>query len=141
MFKKLFVLFVFAAIVMIALPVLAKKNTANLAVVDITCIKNAIEKRDNAVISALNIFNSSVSLALTARKDALKAAWDLTDKAQRKEALKTAWGNYKTSLKDARTALREAKKTIWKQFYTDRKACGKAVSGEDNSSEGTDANI
>lgn len=141
MFKKLFVLFIFAAIVMIALPVLAKKNIANLTTVDITCIKNAIEKRDNAVISALNIFNSSVSLALAARKDALKAAWDLTDKAQRKEALKTAWENYKKSLKDARTILREAKKTTWKQFYTDRKACGKTISTEDNSAEGADANI
>ncbi len=141
MFKKLFVLFVFAAIVMIALPALAKKNAANLTTVDTTCIKNAIEKRDNAVISALNIFNSSVSLALAARRDALKAAWDLTDKAQRKEALKTAWGNYKTSLKDSRTTLKDTKKTTWKQFYIDRKACGKAVSGEDNSAEGTDANI
>jgi len=107
---------------------------------DPVCMQNAIEKRDTALIVGIDAYVAAIKTALTARKDALKAAWLITDKTQRRSALKTAWKNFRTARDQARKDWKSAKRTAWKTFYADRKACGK-VTSEDWTTSGVDNNI
>ncbi len=95
-------------------------NTA----VDPVCMQNAIEKRDTAIITAFDTYHGSVRAALIARKDALKAAWAITDKDGRGDALLSAWKTWYKAVRDARKAFRDARKSVWHNFEIDRKACG-----------------
>lgn len=47
-------------------------------------------------LAGIDAYVAAIKTALTARKDALKAAWLITDKTQRRSALKTAWKNFRT---------------------------------------------
>lgn len=109
------------------------------ATVDGACVSAAVDKRDTALISALGTFHTSVSAALTVRKDALKAAWVLTDVSAREAAVKAAWKAFGTSAREAKHAFRTAKKTAWKTFKTEARACGAA--GADASGESADNQI
>lgn len=59
---------------------------AEARMVDRTCMRTAVEKRDNAVIAALNTFHASVKKDLETRRDTLRAAWDISAKNERKTA-------------------------------------------------------
>jgi hypothetical protein len=109
------------------------------ATVNGACVSAAVDKRDTALISALGTFHTSVSAALTVRKDALKAAWVLTDVSAREAAVKAAWKAFGTSAREAKHAFRTAKKTAWKTFKTEARACGAA--GADSSGESADNQI
>lgn len=102
----------------------ATSTKPGIKVVDPMCIQNAIEKRDTAVITAFSGFSTSVTTALTVRKDALKAAVILTDKNAKETARKAAWSTFKTSSKTAATTLRTARRAAWTTYETDTKACG-----------------
>jgi len=138
--KILLTLACFSLLVVGAIVLADSTSTATTSVItaDATCMKNAIEKRDTTIISSFDIYQASVKSALEARKTALKAAWDLNDKAQRKAAIKAAWKNYRDSVKLARSTLNAAKKAAWKQYVVDRKAC-KSVGMEDSTGSGVDA--
>ena len=51
----------------------------------ITCIQNALEKRENALITGVDVYNTSVKTALTNRLAGLKSAWAMLDKKTRIE--------------------------------------------------------
>jgi hypothetical protein len=106
----------------------AQKATTTPALNQI-CMQKAVEKRENALIAAVTQYSSSTQSALTARRDALKAAWGENDKTKRKNAINKAWNDYKRALKDARYKLTKSKNEAWKGFNTDRKGC-KVPSGE-----------
>lgn len=135
----------------IVLPVLAKNNydnhngnatsTTNILTIDIACVRNAIEKRDTAVIAAVDAYATAVKSALSTRKDAEKAAWNLTDRTARRTALKAAQMTYRNSVRAARKAFRDARNSAWKQFRTDRKACGGSAGSEELGSQGLDENL
>ncbi len=95
----------------------AKKN------VDGACMVTAVDARDTALMGAWTTFSTSATAALSTRKDALKAAWALTDTAQRNTAIKTAWAAYTKAVKTARNTFKTAKKSAWKTFKTAAKAC------------------
>jgi hypothetical protein len=115
-----------------------EKNVTN---VDGTCMQNAVEKRDAAMIAAFDAFHTSAAAALTTRKTALKDAWGKTGD-ERKAALKDAWKTFQDSWKMAAKTLREAKKTAWKTFRTEAKACGGTSSADTSSeNEGAEVNI
>ncbi len=109
--------------------------------VDAQCMINAIDKRDNAIIAAVDASSASVKTALTARRDALKAAWALTDKTARRKALSEAWRKYGVDAKAARETLRKGKTDAWNQFYTDRKSCGTTVASDDATTVAADGGI
>ena len=112
------------------LPVLASAQVAtstsgNLpSTAKVTCVQNAIEKRDSAIIAGHNTFNTSITGALTSRKDALKSAWALTDRSAMKTAKKTAWANFSTSQKSAHDSMRSVRKSSWNTFSSEMRACG-----------------
>jgi len=105
-------------------PVMAQNSgdTTNVTV-NVPCIQDAIEKRDTAIISAVNTFSSSAVTALETRKTELKAAWEKTNVSERRLALRDAWKKYKKSVTDARKQLRAAKKAAWHTFKTESALC------------------
>lgn len=113
----------------------AKKSTT----IDTACVQSAIDKRDNAIITAFDVFHTTVVSALQTRRDALKAAWGMADKAQRNAASKAAWSAYSTSLRAARKALVQSRHAAWNQFRTDRKTCNAPAA--DYGAEGRDVSL
>jgi len=120
---------------------LGRKNNnqvVELTPADLVCAQTAVEKRDNAVLAGFTTYSDGVKVALTARRDALKAAWGIVDKIARKVAVKKAWIDYSAAVKTARKAFKLATKNAWKQFNEDKKAC-KAHIEEGN--KGMDASL
>ncbi len=124
----------------IVLPVFAK-TAHDTTQINVACVQAAIEKRDTAVIAAVDAYATAVKSALSARKDAEKAAWNLTDRNARRTALKAAQTTYRNSVRVARNAFRDARNSAWKQFRTDRKACGGSTGSEEIGSQGLDENL
>lgn len=91
---------------------------------NVTCIQNAVEKRDSAIIVAHNAFNTSITNALTVRKDALKTAWAKPTRQERTSARKAVYETFKNSQKSAHNTLRSVRKSSWNTFDADMKACG-----------------
>ena len=108
--------------------------------VDATCMANAIDKRETAIIAAVDSYNAAVKSALSTRKDALKAAWAQTDKGKRKSALKAAWDSFKGTWKNAAATLKNSREAAWKQFQTDVKAC-KTDTSDDSTTSAVDSQI
>lgn len=86
--------------------------------VDATCMSEAVETRETALMTAWGDLNTSLTGALTERKTALVAAWALTDTVERSKALKTAWATWKTDKKDAHTEFKSDRKAAWDTFKT-----------------------
>lgn len=107
---------------------------------DVACVQNAIDVRDNAVITAVDKYHTAISAALVARRDSSKAAVALTDKTARRNALKAVVENFKNSRRSAAATLSTTKKAAWATFVSSRRACGLSAS-EDKSSLGLDSSI
>lgn len=104
-------------------------------VVDVACMKTAITKREDAVASAVDAYNTAMKSAYAARKTALLAAWDKTDVKERRTAKREARKAFKESAKAARETLHEARKTAWDAFAADAKACGGKPTDEGSARE------
>lgn len=111
-----------------ALPPATNKFT-----VDLTCMQEAVEKRDTAITAAWDKFSAAIKSALETRKAALKAAWGLRTKRERAVALAKAWKDWRTTVRSARQTFKNERKAAWQQFKVDRKKC--RATGEDTSSE------
>ncbi len=102
----------------------AQTNTTTAKkTIDVACAQNAVEVRDTAIISALSVFSSSMTTALTVRKDALKASYALVTKQERSTAHKAAWSVYRASASKTHETLRLARKAAWSSFDTTKKTC------------------
>lgn len=99
-------------------------SSTSATTLNVSCIQNAVEKRDSAIIVAHGTFNTSIVNALTIRKDALKTAWAKPTRQERASGRKVAYDTFKASQKSAHEALRSVRKTSWNTFDTDMKACG-----------------
>ncbi len=110
----------------LSIPISVKRAT-----LDLTCMKSAVEKRENAIIAAWDKFSGAVKSALEMRKSELLAAWDIQDKTQRRAAIQAAWTKFRTSRISATQTLRQERLESWKQFRIDRAACGSGPTGED----------
>lgn len=93
-------------------------------VVDIACMKTAVEPRETAILAAFNKFSTAGVAALTERKTDLVAAWGISDREDRKEAIKMAWSDFKESAKTAKRTLKKERKEAWKTFKEAAKLCG-----------------
>lgn len=123
-YSAILFLFIFVATLGVGAKAYAEKN---LTPAVISCMQDAVEKRDTSIISSVSTFSTSVTSALTVRKDAIKASWNLSTKEERDSARKSAWENYKTSAVQAKQDLKTGKSKAWDQFRIDRKACGVGV--------------
>ncbi len=122
----------------VAIPALAERAPRK---VDLTCMKAAVEKRENSIIAAKEKSFASMDTAFKARRDSLKTAWDKTDVKERREAINAAWKTFREAHKTARAQLRTDDKTAWSTFKTDAKACkvDSASTNSDRAGEKIDA--
>ncbi len=100
--------------------------------VNLVCMQNATVKRDNAIISAIDIYVGVARKSIETRRDALKVAWTIADKYKRKEALRIAWDNDKNTRKIAKKAFKKSKNSAWETFRTERKVCRDKRDGDED---------
>jgi len=93
----------------------------------ISCMQDAVEKRDTAIIASVSTFGTSMTATLTERKDVIKTSWTLDTKEARDKARKSAWDNYRTDAVEAKQILKSERVKAWDQFRIDRKACGMTI--------------
>ena len=91
--------------------------------VDIACMKTAVEKRENALLSAYDIYSPKLKTVRETRKTDLLAAWSIQDPKERYTAIKVAWEKFRKGVKTATTEWNQSRKTIWDQFAKDAKNC------------------
>ena len=115
--------FIALALAAVDLPVYAVEKTKPAKTVDVVCAQTAVNTRDNSLISAVDTKAVSVKAALATRRDALKAAYALTDASARRMAIKAAWNAYESSIKTARSAMHQSRTSAWEKFRTDMKTC------------------
>lgn len=109
--------------------------------VDLPCMQAAVEKRDNAVIAAFDTYTAALKTALQTRRDALKAAWGITDRAARREGLKVAWLAFRDARRSAVQVFKRAKQQAWEQFRMDHKTCKGEGEGKGDEGVGEDAQL
>ncbi len=109
--------------------------------VDLACMQTAVGTRDNAIIAALDTYASGVKTSLQTRRDALNAAWGITNVKQRRLALRAAWTAFQGTWKSASKGLRVAKNAAWTQFNKDRRACNGNAGDEPAGGQGIDAQL
>lgn len=120
-------LFVFAQI---SGTVTTQKDTS-LATTTVSCVQTALEKRENALISGHDSYNTAVKTALTKRLENLKTAWALPERKDRAEKRQSAYKTFKSDMQTANLAMKTARNTAWRTYETDAKACGvKGGTGE-----------
>ncbi len=126
------------ALLLSSTPVLAQTGSSSSRAFNGACVSTAVEKRDTAVGTAFTTFASTVSLALTTRKDSLVAAWKISDKTARTAAIKTAYATYTSGHKVAKETLKKSKKTAWSTFKTEVNACKIGSDATDTTGESLD---
>ncbi len=114
-------------------------GTTTATTSQIICMQNALEKRENALITAHDAFAASVKTALQNRLAGLKSSWTMSQKDRVAKRLAT-YKTFRTEMQAANNAIRNTKNTAWKTFQTDAKACGVRSTGENPSMIST-ANI
>lgn len=97
---------------------------------DLACMKNAVEKREDALKTARENYFSKISQAYDERKTALSNAWSIENHKERQKAVQNAWSNFRKAVKSAWAEYKKAHNQAWKQFVSDRKNCGSGPTGE-----------
>lgn len=111
-----------------------KKNKNATSTVDISCVSLAVSAREDAIMTAWNSFNEEITSILTERKSNLVTAWSITDSKERRAEIKKIWNSSKKDKKVAGTELKKTKKSTWAEYKKAAKDCGGSV-GEDASGE------
>jgi hypothetical protein len=103
-------------------------NFTELTPVQISCVKSAITKREDALVLGRTAYMTAVTNAYAVRKNAILAAWDKTTVQERRMAVRAADKSFKDSSKSARSTWETSRKSAWSVFGTEKKNCG--VSGK-----------
>jgi acyl-CoA reductase-like NAD-dependent aldehyde dehydrogenase len=98
--------------------------------VDLACMKNAVEKREDALKTARETYFNKISQAYDERKTALLNAWTIQNHKERRQKIQEAWNNFRKSVKSAWSEYKKAHNQIWKTFVQDRKNCDSGPTGE-----------
>lgn len=81
-----------------------------------SCIQQAIDTRETAVISAFSKFSTSMINALNKRKSAYSEAASKTNPADKKTAMKSAIETFKKERSSAGATYKSEKKSAWENF-------------------------
>lgn len=84
--------------------------------ISLSCVQGAVGERETAIIGAWGEFNTSITAALTARKEGLQAAWGNTATKDRSSLLKDVWATWKSESKKAHSTLKADRKAAWAEF-------------------------
>jgi len=122
-----------AAVAGMAAPAFADYNTTPITTpinqtldsTKMTCVLNAVTKREDAVQSAVNSFTTAINAALATRKTDLVAAYtNNTTRDALSAAIHAAWLKFQNSKIADKQNFRASRRTAWETFRTDVKACG-----------------
>lgn len=97
---------------------------------EMACMKTAVDKRENAIQEALDVYYRDIRAVLVPRSSELSVAWTISDKDKRQASIKVSWAKSKGVWRNASKALSKAKVAIWKEFNYDRKYCGSVRNDE-----------
>ncbi len=115
-----------------------RANASSTNMVNSTCAKAAVDVRKASLVTIYGTFSSSMSTALSAREDAVKASFDQTTKKARQEARTAARTNYRKAVKAAFEALRTNEKSTMKTYASSIKTCGGTnAEASDEASDGS----
>jgi uncharacterized coiled-coil DUF342 family protein len=93
-------------------------------------MKNAVEKREDALKKARETYFNKISQAYDERKAALSNAWTIQNHKERQKEIHEAWNNFRKGVKSAWSEYRKAHNQIWKTFVQDRQNCKFGPTGE-----------
>jgi hypothetical protein len=114
----------------------SKKNLLNASStsnVDVTCMSEAVDVRETALIDAWNSFNANTLTILNNRKSALHSAWEITTIKERTAALVSAWKTWRSDKKEVTAEFRKERKAAWGAFKkTARDECRVATPKEES---------
>jgi len=131
-----------AGVMCIGFPVLAQDAASKgTPKIDVSCIQNPIDERDNSLVAMVDIWSSSVKSALETRRDLERASWDIPGYKERRLAQRKAWSDYGKVLRYANNQKKKERVSAWKKFEHNRKECEGAYSPEMNTGSTYDANL
>jgi cation transport regulator ChaB len=93
-------------------------------------MKNAVEKRENALKRARETYFNKINQAYDERKTALLNVGTIGNQNERQKAVHVAWDNFRNSVKGAKSEYKKAHNQTWNTFVKDRKACKFGATGE-----------
>ncbi|MFA6523588.1 MAG: hypothetical protein WCS85_04445 [Candidatus Peribacteraceae bacterium] len=128
-----------ASTMLVSTALATSSSSSSKPPIDSACVITALDKRDDAIIAAFDLYAASERTALVARMNALKSDWGITDATQRKAAIKDAWKTYRDSIKSANSTFRIARKEAWKQFKADAKVCKVSLPVEESNGQSADS--
>jgi hypothetical protein len=113
-----FVCFTLATLLFV--PALSHAETNVVAttkpVKDLSCVQSAVVEREATIAASWTTFNTAMVAALTARTEALTAAWGETDTSDRAADLKAIGKTWKEASKKAHAEMKTDRKDAWKEF-------------------------
>lgn len=101
----------------------------------LTCITTISDKRETAVKTAATNSFASLTNAFIKRYSALKAAWQIVDRGQRRIAIDKAWSDFKNDVSAAKKIFRLEVKKAWVIYNSEKKTCDYIKNDEDNQRE------
>ncbi len=132
MIKKLLIILIFVTFLFTTGLIVkaVNKNLTDTAEV-MACVKKAVEKRETTIQTAFDDFTTTIKSALQTRKNELLAAWDISERNERRIAIQNAWNKFREAKRTAIRTFNQARLTAWKQFTIERRAC-KALPTNEN---------
>jgi hypothetical protein len=112
-------------------------GTRASSTVNISCMAEAVETREDALMASWIDLNEDLSEALTDRKEALMEAWDIDRQSDRTKAIREAWKNWKDDKKAAHAEFRSDRKATWQTFNKTAKSTCKMTLPKEESLEKT----
>ena len=106
----------------------------------ISCVSNAVNTRESALVSAISTYTQSVNSAYSARAAALQQAYSQTPgQSVIKKAVRSAWATFSAAMKSARSGWQSARKSAWATFGSAVKACKAPTVATDAGNAGAEA--
>lgn len=89
----------------------------------ISCMQNAVEKRDTSISVGFSEFSQKIIKSLEVRKESIKSSWALESMDDRDNARKLAWEEYKKIVTEAKQDLKNNRNKSWDLFKIEKKSC------------------
>lgn len=102
----------------------------------ISCLKATVKTREATLKTGVTTFNTAILGAYTKRGEGLEGAYAQNESKNIKPAVKEVWVAFKKDIKDARNVWKNAKKSAWATFKTDRQQCRTEKGVDDSANVG-----
>lgn len=90
----------------------------------LSCVWNAVEKREQSVATAFSAKTTTIQTALTQKNTSLRTAWSTSAKKERFRLIAASWRSYRASVIEAKKIYQQKVKDAWKGFREEKANCG-----------------